>query len=343
MPMPLSSGDVKSALPDAPRGVRVPYSATPSLHRRSGRLFLALPIVPFLALAAACSFDAPSPPTHGDQLPPETVEVRRRLFEIGSDAPVVIEGLVAGNEDAEVIVLLTEAGWSASRFLEFMPRLVEAGYRAVALNPRGIDGSRGPLGDLTLHDFASDVAGVIGLLNRGPVYVLGHGHGNRVARCLAADRPDLVSGLILLGAGGQVPGDAEALEALSRLTQPGQADDERRADLQMALFAPTSDAAQWLDLSLSAEVLRAQGGADRVTPREEWLTGGNAPMLVIQGRHDRVAPPANGRWLRERFRERVQLVELANSGHALLPEEPGEIVEAIERFTTGLERPPTND
>ena len=60
-------------------------------------------------------------------------------------------------------------------------------------------------------------------------------------------------------------------------------------------------------------------------------------MLVIQGRHDRLAPPANGRWLHERLSGRVELVELGTSGHALFPEQPNDIVEAIRSFAAVLD------
>ena len=283
----------------------------------------------------ACGVDPPSPPDDATLAPVETVDVRRRIFELDPTIPLVIEGLVAGEESSEVIVLLTDRGLGAIGFLSFLPRLVEAGYRTVALNPRGVEASDGPLDGLTLHDFAADVAGVIERLGVGPVHVLGQGFGNRVARCLAADRRDLVRSIILMAADGQVEGDAEARSALDRLSGGQRAEGERLADLQAALFAPTSDASVWLDLSLWGDVRRAQDDANRVTPREEWLDGGTDPMLVIQGRHDRLAPLANGRWLRERLGERVQLVELASSGHALFPEQPDEIVEAIRSFTTG--------
>jgi pimeloyl-ACP methyl ester carboxylesterase len=217
-----------------------------------------------------------------------------------------------------------------------MPPLVHAGYRPVAINPRGVEASEGPLVGLTLHDLAADVAGVVESLDVGAVHVLGHGFGNRIARCVAADRPDLVRSVILMAADGQLPGDDEAHGAMGRLSQPGGAESDRLADLETALFAPASDASVWLDLVVWAEAQEAQDDADRATPREEWLEGGSAPMLVIQGRHDRLAPPTNGRWLRERLGTRVELVELASAGHALFPEQPDEIIDAIRRFTAGL-------
>ena len=72
--------------------------------------------------------------------------------------------------------------------------------------------------------------------------------------------------------------------------------------------------------------------ASHATPHEEWWAAGTAPLLVVQGLDDGLALPANGRALREAFGDRVQLVELANAGHALLPEQPEAIANAVVAF-----------
>ncbi len=72
--------------------------------------------------------------------------------------------------------------------------------------------------------------------------------------------------------------------------------------------------------------------ARSTTPRELWWQAGTAPMLIIQGLDDVLAPPANGRTLQKKLGDRVQLVELKNTGHALLPEQPEIIAETILNF-----------
>src|SRR5215471_5351145 len=114
----------------------------------------------------------------------------------------MIEFLDDGSGDT--VVLIPGGGLDASYFDHFARRLAHAGFRAVAVNPRGAGESTGPLEGITLHTLAADVAGVIEALHGGPVHVLGHAFGNRVARCLAADRPDLVRSVILLAAGGLI-------------------------------------------------------------------------------------------------------------------------------------------
>jgi pimeloyl-ACP methyl ester carboxylesterase len=79
--------------------------------------------------------------------------------------------------------------------------------------PRGIGGSIGPLEGITLHDLAADVASVVATEGQGPAVVIGHAFGNWVARTLAADRPDLVRGIVLAAAalkGPLPPGVREA-------------------------------------------------------------------------------------------------------------------------------------
>jgi pimeloyl-ACP methyl ester carboxylesterase len=109
---------------------------------------------------------------------------------------------VAGSGNA--VVLLPNAGCSASYFEHFVHQLALAGFQSVAVNMRGVANSTGSLAGISLHDLAADVAAVIEALGCAPAHVLGHAFGNRVARCLAADRPDLVRSFILLAAGGLI-------------------------------------------------------------------------------------------------------------------------------------------
>ena len=74
-----------------------------------------------------------------------------------------------------------------------------------------------------------------------------------------------------------------------------------------------------------------QGAAVRRTPTDDWWSGGGAPMLVVQGLDDRIAPPANGRALRDE-RVNTTLIELDGAGHALLPEQPDAIGAAVLDF-----------
>jgi pimeloyl-ACP methyl ester carboxylesterase len=118
---------------------------------------------------------------------------------------------------AKTVVMLPASGSGAAALGDLPARIATAGYQTVAVNPRGAAGSTGPVDGITHHDLAADVAFIITALGAGAVHVIGNAGGNRVARCLAADRPELVRTLILLAAGGMIPPDPDTVEALRRL------------------------------------------------------------------------------------------------------------------------------
>jgi pimeloyl-ACP methyl ester carboxylesterase len=183
----------------------------------------------------------------------------------------------------------------------------------------------------TLHEIAASVAAVIEAAGRGPAHVVGHAFGNRVARCVAADRPDLVRSVTLLAAGGLIEPEREVWEALARCVGNPTVE-----DLALAMFAPGNDPSGWLD-GWSADRARAQGAAVRATPVEDWWLAGAAPLLVVQGLADRVAVPENGRRLVAEAGGRARLVEIEGAGHALLPERPDEVAAAVIDFLRSQE------
>jgi pimeloyl-ACP methyl ester carboxylesterase len=253
------------------------------------------------------------------------------MFSFGD---VEIEVEVKG--DGELIVLLPWHGGDFDYLAPFASMLAEAGFRTAAINPRGIGRSKGPLENLTLHDFAGDVANVIATLDAAPAHVLGHAHGNRVARCVAADHPDLVRTVILLAAGGKVPPDPEMATVRKKITQADSLEEERLEAFRQLTFSPNTDIEVVKGHQISRkrwpETSAAQARAGQATPLEAWWTAGVAPMLVIQGLDDRTAPPGNGRALRDELGDRVKLVELPDAGHALIIEQPEVIARAVIEY-----------
>jgi pimeloyl-ACP methyl ester carboxylesterase len=252
---------------------------------------------------------------------------------------VVIEASIRGS--GETIVLIPGHGMSVDSFSALAGRLDKAGYRTVAINPRGIDGSSGPLEKLTLRDHAGDVAAVVEALGLRRVHVLGHAYGNRVARTLAIVRPDLVQTVMLLAAGGRVGPLPEVIKASEKLANRKLTDKEKLEAARVIFFASTSDPSPWVNLKMWEAASKAQLAAMRATPVESWWSGGNAPMLVVQGLEDKMAPPENGRALREEFGARVTLVELRDAGHALIIEQPEAIAKAICAFLKSKRNKPT--
>jgi pimeloyl-ACP methyl ester carboxylesterase len=230
------------------------------------------------------------------------------------------------------ILMIPSLGRGASDFDDLSRRLVAAGFTAIRLEPRGIRNSAGPMTSITLHDLAADAAAVIEAIGDKPVIVIGHAFGQRVGRTLAADRPELVKGMILIAAGGKAPMKPGALEALSGSFRLDQSEEKRMDDVKLAFFAPGNDPNVWRD-GWYPEVAKVQVAAAQATLLEEWWDAGSSiPLLVIQGLQDTVAPPENGRMMKAEMGDRVEVIDIDGAGHALLPEQPEKIAEAIVTF-----------
>ena len=231
------------------------------------------------------------------------------------------------------LILLPGTGGDASQFDGLAPALAASGFQSIAVSVRAAGRSTGPLEGLTLHDYAMDVAAVIEALGVAPAHVLGRAGGNRVARALAADRPPLVKTVILVAAGGLVPGDPKAIAAMTSWSQATVPEPQRLAAFQSSMLSPSTDRARVKPFATWPAASKAQRAADAATPVDEWWTAGNhVPMLVIQGLDDVIAPPGNGRALRDRFGARVTLVEIPQAGHALLFEQPEKIASEVAVF-----------
>ena len=102
------------------------------------------------------------------------------------------------------IVLLANAGCSVGYFHHLARALATGGFQTISINMRGVGDSLGSLDGTSLHELAGDVAGVIEAIGCGPAHLVGHAFGNRIARCLAVDRPSLVRSVTLLAAGGLI-------------------------------------------------------------------------------------------------------------------------------------------
>jgi pimeloyl-ACP methyl ester carboxylesterase len=192
---------------------------------------------------------------------------------------------------------------------------------------------------VSLGDLADDVAMVIAVLGGGPAVVIGHAFGQRVARMLATSKPDLVRAVVTLAAGGKIPIPQRARAALAGCFDTSLSAAEHLENVRYGFFADGNDPSVWRD-GWHGEVARMQrtatlgleGSGSASLHEQSWWAGGRAPMLVIQGLQDTIALPENGRQLKAAFSNRVELVEIDGAGHALLPEKPEEIADAVLSF-----------
>jgi pimeloyl-ACP methyl ester carboxylesterase len=243
-----------------------------------------------------------------------------------------------------LVVLLPGRGRGSEDFDEVAAGLAKSGFRVLRPQPRGADGSTGPMKGLTLHDFARDNAEVIKHENVGPAVMIGHAFGSWVARMTAADYPQLVRGVVIAAAAAKgypvgFAGAKELSEAVRKSGDPTLSDAERLTYLRANFFAPDSDARVWLKGSYPA-VDESQLAAGRATRQSEWWGGGTAPMLDLQGALDPFKPRSIMNEMREEFGERVTVVVIPNASHALIPEQPAAMVDAIVAWIGKLPKQP---
>jgi pimeloyl-ACP methyl ester carboxylesterase len=245
-----------------------------------------------------------------------------------------IEVLTQGS--GPLVVLLPSLGRGAEDFTPTAGRLAAAGLRAVRPQPRGIGNSRGAMTGINLHDLAADVAAVIEHEGNAAAFVVGHAFGNRVARMLATDRPDLVRAIALVAANvGHAPSPPKLREAIRDSADPALPAAARLAALQFAFFAPGNDASAWLR-GWHPEVLAAQRIAGDRTPREEDYASGRAPILYLQPDHDPLAHAEDAFEFKRALGDRVTIVKNANASHAAIAEQPDAIAAALIDYARKL-------
>jgi len=259
------------------------------------------------------------------------VESHRRYVISRDD--VTIDVIDEGN--GPLMVLLPSAGRDSEDYDKVAEGLAMAGFRVLRPQPRGAGKSTGLTEGITLHDLANDVALTIENAQDGQAIIVGHAFGNWVARMTAADHPGLVRGVAILAAAAKkYPAAlAEAVTKCADLTLP---DHERLKHLRYAFFAPGNDATAWLT-GWYPEVNASQRAAGLATPQEAWWGAGGAPLLDLQAALDHFRPRETADDLREELGERVTVVTIADAGHALVPEQPSAVVEALLDWMRGLE------
>jgi len=245
-----------------------------------------------------------------------------------------IEYFTRGDK-GDLVVLLPGGALNVDYMDGLAKELAESGYRVVSVNPRGAGHSTGKAEGITLHDLANDVAAVIQKEKTGHVSVVGHAFGNRVARMLDADHPGLVDTVILLAAGGKIPGTPNAEKALKVIFSPDGTEVERQKAMTYMVGNP-ADAKKAGDIIRSSHAPGAgpiQYAASVKTPLNEWWAPtGKSRYLIIQGSLDQSAPAKNGEILKEDLGERAKIVSIKGAGHLMLITYPDKCSEEIVSF-----------
>jgi pimeloyl-ACP methyl ester carboxylesterase len=242
----------------------------------------------------------------------------------------VIDVIAEGS--GPLVVLVPSLGRGSEDFEPVAVGLARAGFRVLRPQPRGCGMSTGPMTGLSYNDWAADLAAVIEAENTGPAVIVGHAAGSRYARACAANHPSLVRGVVVAAASasGRPPERlANALTASADLSLPAV---QRLAALRTAFFAPGHDPSPWLQ-----GWSEATHHSQRTTVEsDDWQAAGTVPILDLQAEHDPWRPVGSRGEIHEALGNRVSIAVISDAAHALFPEQPRAIVEAISGWINGL-------
>ncbi|GAA2889769.1 hydrolase [Actinoplanes cyaneus] len=217
--------------------------------------------------------------------------------------------------------------------LHQVPALVQAGYRVVTFDTRGIAPSDTPP-VVTMPDLIADAAGLIERLGLGPCRVAGSSMGARVAAELCLQRPDLVDRVVLMATFGRPGAFLDAMTAGERALResgtklPAEYLGVVRAALNLSprTLADDRAARDWLDvfeLPLAGETdgaasrLDADADADRLMAYAQI----SVPCLVLGFADDLIAPARGNRDVAAAV-PGARYAEIPDAGHYGYLEQP---------------------
>jgi pimeloyl-ACP methyl ester carboxylesterase len=228
----------------------------------------------------------------------------------------------------ETVVLLPSLGRPASDFDVLCVALQAAGFHTLSIDP-----PRSLPGEPTLHDLADYVIQSIDTEEITTFHLVGHAFGNRLARMVTTDYPDRVLSLTLLAAGGHIEMERDILESLIACFDETLSDEMHMHHVLRAFFAEGNDAEVWRE-GWMPDVMRLQQAALSRVDRTEWWDAVAPRVLVIQALQDVIAPVGNGQKYASDHPAITTLVDIDGAGHAMLPEQPEAISDALISFLT---------
>jgi len=248
---------------------------------------------------------------------------------------VTIHYQVIGAAGKPLIVFVNSIGTDFRIWRDVIVRLA-GDYAILCYDMRGHGLSSTGSVPHSIEEHANDLAALMDHVRSGPALICGLSIGGMVAQMLWAQRPDLVSGLILCDTAHKV-GTAEFWQARIKAVEEGGV--EAIADAIMPRwFAP--DFLNTVECRGYRTMLARQSSegyaASCVALRDADLTDIakriDVPAIVVVGEHDGATPPSLcAEFARLIPNARFELIK--NAGHIVPVEQPLMLSEIIRAFT----------
>ena len=204
-------------------------------------------------------------------------------------------------------------------------------HRCIALDNRGIGGSRGETRDLSVERMARDALGLLAALGIERAHLVGHSLGGVIVQCMALSAPERVASLtfmctfsggrdlarpsarlLWLGTLSRIGTRASRRYAFARLIMPDAYLRERGAETVMLELESVFGRPLWQAPSLGDLQLRALRAHDQ---RERLPELAAQRCMVMSGRHDPIASHAANLALASNLRARHRVWD--DASHAL--------------------------
>ena len=260
----------------------------------------------------------------------------------------LIERLAVEEEgDGPVVVCVHGLGGSGNTWTPLMPAL--ARHRVIRVDLPGSGRSQGAEGALTIERYVQSLVSVCTRLGVTRAHWLGHSMGTIVCQHLATSQPKLVASLALFGP-LIAPPDA-ARSAMQQRAEKARSGPNGMQEITEALLggAISADTRQRLPVAVAyvRESLMRQSG-EAYARSCEALAGAQAapvesiiaPVLLVTGDEDGVAPPQAVRAMADRLHNAAsrRVVVLPRCGHWTPVERPEECQRELRDFLTANSR-----
>ena len=248
---------------------------------------------------------------------------------------VTLQYAERGKPSGVPVVFLHGVTDSWRSFEPLLDRLPDS-IRALAITQRGHGESSKPAAGYTYGDMAQDLRAFMDAFGLHAAVIVGHSMGSMVAQRFAADHPNRVAGLVLMGAFSTIHGRQDIQEfwntGISKVMDP--VDTEFVRDFQISTLArPVPEAfletVVYESLRVPARVWRDTFQGFLQTPDFSGeLASLAAPTLIAWGERDTYALRTDQEALQAVIAG-SRLVTYADAGHAFHWEDP-------DRFATDL-------
>jgi pimeloyl-ACP methyl ester carboxylesterase len=260
------------------------------------------------------------------------------------------EGTLAYSDyggSGELVLMLPGMGALRSEYRYLAPKLSEAGYHAVTVDLRGHGESSVPWQSYDLPAVGNDILALTQHLNAGPAHVIATSFSAGAAVWAAAERPDAIRSLVLIGAFVREAKLNPLMKAGAWLVMnnPWRV---RTWGMYYGTLYPTRKPADFKDyMNQLMENLAQPGRFDAASalanssrqPSAERLKQVKAPTLVIMGTKDPdfPDPAAEGKYIAEQTGGTLALVE--GAGHYPQTEMPEKttpiVIDFLKRSVPG--------